>query len=138
MTWRWVWVRSRLTAIVASGMIWLVLLSAGPGVRRHVRAARRGRGGWVADAAGLLWWRFGARRIEPAEAESVWRALVPVEWLRGRNQPRLSTSARLGRCVVAADQHQLVFGDMVLREISEHRLDDPEVSPARCSRFRCG
>lgn len=126
MTWRWVWARSRLTAIVASGMVWLVLLSLAPAfVATYVLLGGVAVAGW--RTRGLLGWRFGARRIEAAQAESVWRALVPVEWLRGRNQPRLWTSARLGRCVVAPDQHQLVLGAMLLREVTQRRLADPEV-----------
>ena len=126
MTWRWVWARSRLTAIVASGMVWLVLLSLAPAfVATYVLLGGVAVAWW--RTRGLLRWRFGARRIETTQAESVWQALVPVEWLRGRNQPRLWTSARLGRCVVAPNQHQLVFGDMLLREISERQLADPQV-----------
>ena len=126
MTWRWVWARSRLTAIVASGMVWLVLLSLAPAfVATYVLLGGVAVAWW--RTRGLLRWRFGARRIETTQAESVWQALVPVEWLRGRNQPRLWTSARLGRCVVAPNQHQLVFGDRLLRDLSERRLADSEV-----------
>ena len=126
MTWRWVWARSRLTAIVASGLIWLVLLSLAPAfVATYVLLGGVAVAGW--RTRGLLRWRFGARRIEAAQAELVWRALVPVGWLRGRHQPRLWASARLGRCVVAPDQHQLVLGARLLREISERQLADPEV-----------
>lgn len=126
MNWRWAWARSRLTAIVASGFCWLILTNLAPAiVAVSVMVGVAMVVGWRTSP--LLWWRFGARRVEAAEAEAVWRALVPLEWLRGRNQPRLWVSRRVGSGVIAPDPGQLVFGERLLRQIRQHQVSDREV-----------
>ncbi|MEA5052768.1 MAG: hypothetical protein VB093_04890, partial [Propionicimonas sp.] len=114
MTWRWVWLRSRLTAIFASALIWMVLLSLAPGdVAVFVLLVSALVVGWQTRL--LLWWRFGIRRVAPADAEVLRCALVPFEWLRGRNQPQLWRSSRVHAGVVAADVRQLVLSDGLVR-----------------------
>lgn len=126
MNWRWAWARSRLTAIVASGLCWLILANLAPAmVAVGLVVAVAMVVGWRSPP--LLWWRFGARRVEAAEAEAVWRALVPVEWLRGRNQPRLWVGRCVGGSVLAPDSGQLVFGERLLRQIGQHQVSDREV-----------
>lgn len=123
MTWRWVWLRSRLTAIVASALIWIVLLSLAPDVvAAFVLLGVALVAGWRTRL--LLWWRFGIRRVAPADAEVAWRALVPFEWLRGRNQPQLWSSSRVHAGVVAADVRQLVLSDGLVRRVSQHVVSD--------------
>jgi len=125
MTWRRTWLRSRVITVVASSVIWLVVASLAPAV--VVGYALLGIlmvAGWRTRP--LLWWRYGARKVGPVEAEPVWRALVPIEWLRGRDQPLLYSSARLGGNVVASNRRTLVLGDLVLREVSERVRTDLE------------
>ena len=126
MTWRWMWLRSRLTAIVTSALIWIVLLSLVPDV---VAALVLLVAALVAGSRTrlLLWWRFGARRVAPADAEAVWRALVPFEWLRGRNQPQLWSSSRSHAEVVAADARQLVLSERMIGQVSQHSVPDQEL-----------
>jgi|GEM_PF-3180670 len=124
MNWRWAW--ARLTAIVASGLCWLILANLAPAVVAvGFVVAVAMVVGWRTSP--LLWWRFGARRVEAAEAGAVWRALVPLEWLRGRNQPRLWVSRRVGSGVIAPDPGQLVVGERLLRQIRQHQVSDREV-----------
>ena len=125
MTWRWVWFRSRLTAIVASALIWIVLLSLVPDfVAAFVLLALALVAGWRTRL--LLWWRFGIRRVAMVDAEVVWRALVPFEWLRGRNQPQL-WSSRSHAEVVAADARQLVLSERLIGQISQHSVPDQDL-----------
>ena len=126
MTWRWVWFRSRLTAIVASALVWIVLLSlVADVVAAFVLLGLAVAVGWRTRL--LLWWRFSARRVAPADAEVVWRALVPFEWLRGRNQPKLWSSSRVHAEVVAADARQLVLGQRLMGQVSQHSVTDQDL-----------
>lgn len=126
MTWRWVWLRSRLTAIVASALIWIVLLSLVPDVAAaFVLLGVVLVAGWRTRL--LLWWRFGICRVAPADAEVVWRALVPFEWLRGRNQPHLWSSSRIHAEVVAADARQLVLSERLMGHVSQHAVTDTDL-----------
>lgn len=126
MTWRWVWARAQVTGIVASALVWLVLAALDPmfvaayGLLAVVVVA-----GW--STRPVLWWRYGARRLGPAEAEAVWRALVPIEWLRGRNQPRLWVGSRVDADVVAVDPHQLVLSERLVAHVAHQEVSDPDV-----------
>jgi hypothetical protein len=75
----------------------------------------------------VLWWRYGARRLGRSEADAVWRALVLVEWLRGRNQPRLWVGSRVDADVVVADPHQLVLSERLVAQVADHQLSDREL-----------
>lgn len=126
MTWRWVWLRSRLTAIVASALIWIVLLSLVPDVAAaFVLLGVVLVAGWRTRL--LLWWRFGICRVAPADAEVVWRALVPFEWLRGRKQPQLWSSGHVHAEVVAADARQLVLSERLIGQVSRHSVPDQDL-----------
>ncbi|HPZ51146.1 MAG TPA: hypothetical protein PLA44_14940, partial [Propionibacteriaceae bacterium] len=126
MTWRWIWFRSRLTAIVASALIWIVLLSLAPDVVAAFVLLDLAAVAWWRTRL-LLWLRFGARRVAPHDAEAVWRGLVPVAWLRGRNQPRLLSGSRIGSGVVAADARQLVLSAGLLGQLSQHSVPDQDL-----------
>jgi FAD/FMN-containing dehydrogenase len=121
MTWRWTWARSRITALVASGLIWLVAASlspafvAGYGLLGIVIVA-----GWRTRP--VLWWRYGVRKVEPVAAEMIWRALVPLEWLRGRNQPSLWAGKWVDRDVVASDLRILVLSGQLLGAVVRHEV----------------
>ncbi len=126
MTWRWVWARAQVTGFVASALVWLVLAALDP-----VFVAAFGLLG-VAVVVGwstrpVLWWRYGARRLGPVEAEAVWRALVPLEWLRGRNQPRLWVGSRVDADVVAVDPHHLVLSERFVAHVAHQEVSDREV-----------
>lgn len=126
MTWRWVWLRSRLTAIVASALIWIVVLSLVPEVvAAFVLLGLGVVAGWRTRP--LLWWRFGARRVSPAAAEAVWRALIPLAWLRGRNQPQLWSGNREPVDVLAVDARQLVLSERLLRQVAQQSVTDQDL-----------
>lgn len=126
MTWRWVWARAQHTGIVASAVVWLVLAALAPMfVAAYALLGVAVVAGW--STWPVLWWRYGARRLSPVEAEVVWQALVPLEWLRGRNQPRLWVGSRVDADVTAADPHQLVFSERLVGQVTHHEVSDPEV-----------
>ena len=126
MTWRWVWARSRITALVASGLVWLTAVALSPAfVAGYSLLGIVSVANWRTPA--LLWWRFGARRIEPAAAEAVWRALVPLEWLRGRNQPVVWAGRWVGQDIVAPDPHTVVLSEQLVRALSRHEVADREL-----------
>ena len=107
MMWRWVWLRSRITACAVSGMIWLAVAGLAPAVMVGLLTA--GVVIVVGWRSGLLVrCRFGARRAASDEAAIVLRALVPVASLRGRSQPSLWVRDRLGCDVRAVDERTLV------------------------------
>jgi len=123
MTWRWVWLRAQLTGIVASAVIWLVWAALAPLVVAVV--ALIGVlvvAGW--STRPVLWWRYAARRLPAAEAETVWRGLVPIEWLRGRNQPRLWVGSRVNADLIAAGPHQLILSERLARQVGDHPVGD--------------
>lgn len=126
MKWRGVWLRSQLTAIVVSGLVWLLVASLTPvAAAAYAVAGALVVAGWRTRL--LLSLRYGARPVAPVAAAAAWRALVPVVWLRGRNQPRLSAGTRLNTDMVAADLGQLVLSDRFLRRISQHAVPDETV-----------
>ena len=126
MRWRGVWLRSRLTAIVVSGLVWLIVASLTPLVAAgYAVVGALVVAGWRTRL--LRWLRYGTRPVAPVEAEAVWRALVPMVGLRGRNQPRLSSGTRLNTDMVAADLGQLVLSDRLLQRITQHTVPDDEV-----------
>jgi hypothetical protein len=126
MTWWAVWVRAQLTAVVASAMVWLVMSALVPlFVAGFFLLGVVAVAGW--STRPMLWWRYGARPLRPAVAEAVWRRLVPVESLRGRNQPRLWVGDRVDADMVAASRHQLVLSERLVWQVSDHRISDREM-----------
>jgi hypothetical protein len=108
MSWRGVWFRSRLTGLITTAFIWLVLAALAPVfVGAYLVLGALAVAGWRSSC--LLRWRFGAVPLAPVEAEAALRALIPIDWLRGRHQPRLWKSARFDG-VVASNRQQLVIG----------------------------
>lgn len=126
MIWRAVWARAQLTAVVASAMVWLVMSALVPlFVAGFFLLGVAAVAGW--STRPMLWWRYGARPLRPAVAEAVWRGLVPVEWLRGRNQPRLWVGDRVDADMVAASRHQLVLSERLVRQVADSRVSDREM-----------
>jgi len=133
MTWRWVWARAQLTGVVASALMWLVLAALAPMfVAAYGLLAVAVVAGWPTWP--VLWWRYGARRLGSVESEAVWRALVPEEWLRGRNQPRLWVGSRVDADAVAADTQKLVLSERLVAHLAHHEVSDREV----CRIVVCG
>lgn len=123
MKWRCSWFRSRGSAIVVSASVWLVvaaLLPAVFGVLGMVGVAFVA--GWRSRVVRRLW--FGARPASSAESEAVLHALVPVEWLRGRNQPRVWVTRRLEHEVVALGPGDLGVGDLLVGQLCRQPTDD--------------
>lgn len=123
MTWRWVWSRSRITAGVVSGVIWLTVACLAPAVMAGLMAlaiviVAGWRAGW------MLRCRYGVRAATKDEAAAVLRTLVPIVVLRGRNQPSLWVSGQLGCDVLAADERTLVVSGQVIGQIRDGRIAD--------------
>lgn len=78
--------------------------------------------GW--RSALVLRCRYGARRVTSDEAVIVWRALVPVAGLRGRNQPSLYVSDRLGCDVKSVDERTIVVSRRLVDWIRDGRIAD--------------
>lgn len=123
MRWRWVWLRSRLTACGVSAVIWLIVACLAPAVMVGLLA--------VAIVTVACWrsalvlrCRYGARRATSDEAAIVWRALVPLAGLRGRNQPSLYVSDRLGCDVCAVDERTIVVSRRLVGWIRDGRIAD--------------
>lgn len=107
MSWRWVWLRSRITACAVSGIIWLIVACLAPALLLGLLAvAIVTIAGWRSDF--MVRCRCGARRATDDEAALVLRVLVPIAGLRGRNQPGVWVSDRLGRDVRAIDERALL------------------------------
>ena len=123
MRWRWVWLRSRVTACAVSAVIWLIVACLAPAVMVGVLAvAVVAVAGW--RSALVLRCRYGVCRASSDEAAIVWRALVPVAGLRGRNQPSLYVSDRLGCVVCAVDARTIVVSRRLLGWIRDSRIAD--------------
>ena len=123
MKWRWVWLRSRIAACVVSAAIWLIATCLAPAVVTGLLAvAVVTIAGW--RSALVLRCRCGARRASSDEAAIVWRALVPVAGLRGRNQPSLYVSNRLGCEIRAVDERTIVVGRRLVGWIRDGRIAD--------------
>lgn len=123
MRWRWVWLRSRMTACAVSAAIWLIVACLAPAVTFGLLAAAIvAIAGW--HSALVLRCRYGARRATSDEAANVWRALVPVASLRGRNQPSLYVSDRLGCDVKSVDERTIVVSRRLLSWIRDGRIAD--------------
>jgi hypothetical protein len=126
MGWRWVWLRAQLTGIAVSAMVWLVWAALAPlSAAGLVLLGVLVVAGW--SSRPVLWWRYGARRLPAAEAETMWQALVPLEWLRGRSQPRLWVGSRLGADVFAAAPRQLIISERLAAQVGDHRVSDHEL-----------
>lgn len=123
MRWRWVWLRSRMTGCGVSAVIWLIVACLAPAVMVGLMAvAILAIAGW--GSALVLRCRYGARRASSDEAAIVWRALVPVAGLRGRNQPTIYVSNRLGCDVRAVDERTILASRRLLDWIRDGRIAD--------------
>ncbi len=117
------WLRSRLTACGVSAGIWLIVGCLAPAVMVGLLAvAIVTIVGW--RSARVLRCRYSALRATGDEAVIVWRALVPVAGLRGRNQPSLYVSDRLGCDVRAVDERTIVVSRRLVGWIRDGRIAD--------------
>ena len=123
MRWRSVWLRSRMTACAVSAVIWLIVACLAPAVMVGLLAAAVVTiAGWRSTL--VLRCRYGARRASSDEAAIVRRALVPVAGLRGRNQPTIYVSDRLGCDVCAADERTILASRRLVGWIRDSRIAD--------------
>lgn len=126
MRWRWVWLRSRITACAVSDVIWLLVACLAPGLVVGLL---------VIAIVALVGWhfgltvqcRYGARRATKDEAGILLRTLVPIAGLRGRNQPPLWVSDRLGCDVRALDERSLVVSGRLVGWVRDGRIADAAV-----------
>lgn len=123
MRWRWVWLRSRMTACAVSAVISLIAAGLAPIVMVGLLA------GGIAAVVGwhsglVLWCCYGARVARSDDATVVFRALVPLAALRGRNQPRLYVNGRPDSDVRAADERTLVVSRRLVGWIRDGRIAD--------------
>lgn len=123
MSWRWVWLRSRITACAVSGVIWLLVACLAPALFVGVLAAVIVTvAGWRSDA--MVRCRYGVRRATDADAAVLLRTLVPVAGLRGRNQPSLWVSDRLGCDLRAVDERTLLVSRGLVDLVRSGRIAD--------------
>lgn len=123
MSWRWVWLRSRLTACAVSGMIWLIVACLAPALGIGLlTAAIVTIAGWSSGL--MVRCRSGARRATDDEAAILLRALVPVAGLRGRNQPLVWVGDRLSCDVRALDERTLVVSARLVDLYRHGRIAD--------------
>lgn len=109
--------------MATSALVWLAVASFAPAVMAALMLAAAGivagwRTGWMVRC------RIGARATTKEETSAVLRMLVPVVVLRGRNQPSLWASDRLGHQVAAIDERTLVVGGRLLGQIRDCRIAD--------------
>ena len=127
MAWRWVWARAHLTAVAVSSMIWLVTGALAPAfVGAYGALALVVLGAW--NTPPLLRWWYGARPISEQAQAAVLRALVPVAALRGRHQPDVLISRRVGQPVVAPSPRRLVLSHALALRIIQRQISDEQVS----------
>lgn len=127
MTWRWVWATSQVTPVMVSALLWLVILALAPAaVAVVILLSVVSVAGW--NSSWLLRWRFGARRMPDADRDAVLRALVPVQALRGRNQPELWASRRLATSIIAPAQGRFVVGERLIGQVGRGQLTDEDLS----------
>lgn len=126
MSWRWVWLRSRITACAVSGVIWLIAACLAPALMAGLLViATVAIVGW---RSGLLpRCRYGARSATKDEAAILLRTLVPIAGLRGRNQPSLWVSNRLGCDVRALEERTLVVSGRLVGWVRDGRIADVAV-----------
>lgn len=126
MSWRWVWFRSRITACAVSAVIWLIAACLAPALMAGLLViATVAIVGW---RSGLLpRCRYGARSATKDEAAILLRTLVPIAGLRGRNQPSLWVSDRLGCDVRAPDERSLVVSGRLVGWVRDGRISDVAV-----------
>lgn len=123
MRWRWVWLRSRMTACAVGAVIWLIAACFARAVVVGLLAV--GVVTVVGWHSGLvLWCCYGARVARSDDAAIVFRALVPLAALRGRNQPSIYVSGRLGCDVRAVDERTLVVSRRLVGWIRDGRIAD--------------
>lgn len=128
MTWRWVWARARITAFVVSSLMWLVAGALAPefvaGYLLFVVVAALAR-----NTRPFVWLAFGARPMSDQARAAVLSALVPIEALRGRQQPGVMISRRRPQPpVVAPTARLLVFNDRLVLRIVQQQITDDQVS----------
>ncbi len=126
MSWRWVWLRSRITASAVSGVIWLIVACLAPALLVGVLAAV------IATVAGgrsglTMRCRYGVCRATDVEAADLLRVLVPVAGLRGRNQPSLWVGGRLGCDIRAIDERTLLVSRRLVGLVRNGGIADPAV-----------
>jgi hypothetical protein len=132
MTWRAVWLRSQLTGVAFSIMVWLVLSAVEPDVVALL---------WVAGAVLVAAWpsrlvfrgRFAGRQVSSADQELVLRAVAPIQSLRGRGQPEVRASRR-PLAGVAVGPGIVVVGQQLLDKLRSNRLSELQFATlaARC------
>ncbi len=128
--WRASWALAHLTGVLFSTLVWVVLVASASKV-----AVAALLGGAVAvvvhGTRPLLWLVVGARLAAPDDRDAVLRAIVPVAFLRGRNQPRILVAGRrraVGWDVLAVSRRTLLVTDQLVAEIRSGRISGVEVS----------
>ena len=126
-SWMGCWLRSQLTAVLASSLLWLVFGAVWPllwlaglvygvvlVVGRHSRAG--------------LGWRFGVRPASDLERRMVLAGIVPIAQLRGRLQPHVWVSRRPEISVAMPTRSDLVIGPGLITGVVAGRVPAEELS----------
>ncbi len=126
--WRGPWAGAQITGVIFSSLVWIVV--CGLSLPTLVVTAAIG----VALVIGrntrpMLWWRFGARPANDFQRDAMLTAIVPIASLRGRHQPSIWTSHRLGGlCAVMPTRTDLVVSLELTHDVVARRLTDRQAS----------
>ena len=128
MSWRPCWLADKITPILFSTYVWLLVsgvvpgvLLVGPALMAAVVIARRSRL--------MLWVRFGVRPATATEQATLDAALVVIPSLRGRGQPRLWVGLK-GRGFHTIGSRHLLVGRELLAGVSAGRLPAEQLCAA--------
>ena len=126
--WRGTWAMAQITGVLFSSLVWIVVWGLSLPALVSVLAI-----GVAAVAARntrpLLWWRFGATPANDFQRGAMLTAIVPIASLRGRNQPAIWISRRLGGGPVVMPSYTiLVVSTEFLRRVVTGQLTDRQAS----------
>ena len=127
MKWRGCWATAQITGLAFSTFVWLLVQALiGPWLAAIVVSV------WIVSACRNrrlgLWWRFNARPATPYEAAPILAALVPIEAMRGRRQPRVWIGTSINRRAVALPSAStLVIGQDLPRCLEQDPLAGDEL-----------
>lgn len=128
--WRASWAFARITGVLFSSAVWLVLLATS--VETALAALAGGGLAIILNGTPLvLRLARGARPAEHDERDAVLAAIVPVTSLRGRNQPQVWIARGClsrGWDVLAPRQRTLLVSEQLLTEIRSGQVSDLQVS----------
>ena len=128
LRWRAAWASAQLTGVIVSSVVWIMVLGVSRAAAGMVLVLGVVFVVGRATSFGLRV-RFGVRPATGFERNKVGEAIVPVASLRGRRQPTIWISRRLGdRDALMPTAHDLVIGEQFLSWIVAGQLGQEQAS----------